>query len=252
MLECHDLGLKGRLLPLSLTFAAGQQVHLLGANGAGKSSLLCLLAGLINPDSGRVCWQGRELSEWGLLALATRRCLLEQQAVPAFSLTVADSLRFYAGIDDCRALPALLEEHLKIAQFFQQPLNQLSGGQLQRVNIARNLLQIWSAIQTGQGLILLDEPTQGLDLQHQHLLFQLATCLCGLGNTLVISHHQLEHAFNYAQQLLLLKNGKLVAADTPPALADNTSALSHTFDCHIQLIHNKNTGYLLHSFPRAR
>src|SRR5690606_34501352 len=115
---------------------------------------------------------------------------------------VNESLYFF--IPNLFEIPEQLESALEIGPFLNKSMQQLSGGELRRVQIARALLQIWPAIERGHALVLLDEPLQGLDLRHQSLLMQLLTDIAAKGNSLIISNHDLNLCYRYADKVALL------------------------------------------------
>ncbi|GAB3035892.1 ATP-binding cassette domain-containing protein [Bowmanella dokdonensis] len=244
MLRVQRLTLSNRLIDIRLTVSGGESVHLLGPNGAGKSSLLLTLAGLLQPDAGEVSWQGRSLDQQSPMELAGYRCLMEQQQQTQFAVTVRECLAFASpGL----TLPEELEAALEIRQFWSRPMNQLSGGELRRVQIARSLTQIWPAVEAGEAMILMDEPVQGLDFSHQHKLCQLLKKLTGRGNVLVISHHQLNLAQMYATRICLLKDGKLLADGSPQQTLE-PGLLQQVFDCQVRVLTDTEQNRLIQTY----
>ncbi|QJR79794.1 ATP-binding cassette domain-containing protein [Alteromonas pelagimontana] len=225
-----DITLATRLRGISLHLHAGVCTHILGANGAGKSSLLLILAGLCKADSGAFLLDGKTIAEFGLAELAGFRGFHQQQTHILFELTARELFQFYANRnagDDY--LPAELEQALEVSHLLPRPLNQLSGGEQQRVNLCRAFLQVWSAVERGRAVLIFDEPLQGLDIRHQHALLILCRRLSAAGNTIVLSCHDLQLSAQYADQVVLLKKGKVVSAGAP--LSVMTSAmLQQVFD----------------------
>lgn len=183
-------------------------VHILGNNGSGKSTLLAVMSALLSSDSGTVELLGKDLSEYDLIELANLRCFQEQGHNQVFTITVRETLQFFSASAE---MPESLEQALEIKPFMNRELTALSGGEQRRVHIARVLLQIWPAIENGSALILLDEPIQGLDYRHQHLLFGLLNQLASKGNLVVVSHHDLNLCYQYADELVLLKDKRVYA-----------------------------------------
>ncbi|AWL11818.1 Iron-chelate-transporting ATPase [Saliniradius amylolyticus] len=236
MIRLQAVTVTGRLQDISLNLTSGQCVHLIGANGAGKSSLLTVLAGLLDIDSGQYLLLNNAINTYQPAELAYYRTFLEQDYHCAFPLTVAELLDYYSGgshIDD--SLAAALE----ISAFYHRPLTALSGGELQRVHLARVLLQLWPQIEHGQALLLLDEPLQGLDYRHQHQLLTLLNALAIKGNLVVMSSHDLTMSFDYADRLVLLKNQRLLACDTVGELVESTR-LAETLDCRVHWLYDSN------------
>jgi vitamin B12 transport system ATP-binding protein len=207
MLKFEQLFLAGRLNGVSGQVLSGEFVHVLGTNGAGKSSLLCALAGLLQPEHGQIWVKQKEIQDYSLPQLARLRCLQEQQQNSAFALTVAEILYFFSEQREC---PNDLEVALEIRHLLNKPLNRLSGGEAGRVHIARALLQVWSSISQGRAIILLDEPNQGLDFKHQHLLFGLLRRLSKIGNAVIVNHHDLNLCQQYADKIWLMQSGQIV------------------------------------------
>ena len=230
MLNFSHIGVKSRLNDVSGCAYAGQFVHVMGTNGSGKSSLLHVLAGLLAVDTGKVSLNEQILEHYSLVQLAKFRCLQEQQQHSSFALSVAEVLHFFSGH---HGLPDELEHALELSHFLQRPLNQLSGGEAKRVHIARALLQIWPAIEMGQALILLDEPNQGLDFKHQHLLFQLLASICQKNNLVIVNHHDLNLCQQYANQIWLMQSGQIVESLTSLDNIEN-EVLAGIFGCGIR------------------
>ncbi len=232
MLVIEDCQLVPRLQTINACSEAGQQIHLLGENGAGKSTLLHILSGLLSPEKGKVEFRGQDVHQMPLNQLAHFRAYQEQQQQTHFSLKVEESLQFFSRT---QGLPSELEQALEIVDFLSRPLQTLSGGELRRVHLARVMLQIWPALSSGHGFLLLDEPTQGLDFRHQHQLFMLLSILCERGNTVVVSHHDLNLCYRYAQQIWLLKGGALLAQGAPQQVM-NCNILETAFTCKIEQV----------------
>ncbi|KXI30763.1 ATP-binding cassette domain-containing protein [Paraglaciecola hydrolytica] len=230
MLDFNHVEIKHRLKNVSGSAQAGQFVHVMGTNGSGKSSLLHSLAGLLSLDKGMVRLNRQDLQHYSLPQLATIRCLQEQQQQSMFALSVAEVLHFFSGQ---HGLPEELEQALELKDFLPRPLNQLSGGEARRVLVARALLQVWPAIERGQALVLLDEPNQGLDFKHQHLLFQLLAQICQQNNLVIVNHHDLNLCQQYANQIWLMQKGQIVESLRSLDSISN-QALSHIFGCGIQ------------------
>jgi vitamin B12 transport system ATP-binding protein len=230
MLNIEALTVKDRLVDITCQAFAGQFVHVMGNNGSGKSSLLHVIAGLLAGQCGRVEVLGQNLTQFSPGQLANFRCLQEQHHPLVFGLTVAEALDFFTQGHN---LPSELVSALDIAEFLERPMQSLSGGEHKRVEIARVLLQVWPALQEGKALILLDEPTQGLDFKHQHWLFKQLQTFAELGNVVIVSHHDLNLCQRYANFVWLMDKGRLVASlSALDELSD--SQLSQIFSCPIQ------------------
>lgn len=244
MLKLENITISRRLESVSLEFQAGQMVCLLGANGAGKSSLLSAVSGLLTCASGQIIISDKDIAAYSLSQLASFRCYQEQQSISHFELTVEDALSFFSANTD---LPERLDAALEIGQFAKRKLNTLSGGESRRVHIARVLLQIWPAIIEGRGLILLDEPIQGLDFKHQHLIFKLLKEFTTAGNLVLLSHHDLNLAHRYSDRVILMLQGKVIANGDVDSVM-NKAFLEQAFGCKIDSIEDQSNNRLFQSY----
>ncbi|MGW0604375.1 ABC transporter ATP-binding protein [Streptomyces sp. NPDC002640] len=208
--------LDGRLVldGVSLAPRPGSVTGLLGPNGSGKSTLLRLLAGVLAPTSGVVVLDGRPLGEWGRRTVARRVAVVEQHAETLVELTVLDVVRL-GRIPHRRAwTPATARDEAAVRAALastgltdraDRPWHTLSGGERQRVQIARALAQ-------EPRELLLDEPTNHLDVQHQ---LDLLNLVAELPVTSVVALHDLNLAAMYCDQLVVLREGRVVAAGSP-------------------------------------
>lgn len=214
---CLKLGRKTILSEVGLQLQAGQLLALLGPNGAGKSTLLRVLSGSLAPHQGSVRLDGELIEGLDPRTLAMRRAVLPQQLPVAYGFTCLDVVMMgrvphrggaSAGpVDRGFALDAL--STLGMASFAQRRVETLSGGEHQRVHLARALCQLSSPPQGKTPLLLLDEPTSALDLAGQHRVLDLARSLARKGLAVVAVLHDLNLAARYADRVLLLKGGRL-------------------------------------------
>lgn len=236
MLRFDSVSLDARLYDISLSLDAGQWWTLLGPNGAGKSTLLSLAAGLEKASSGEVSIGGRPLSQIDIGHLSEYRCLASQFYRSEFNISVRESFLFFNGFCD---IPGLIESHLEVACLLDKVVESLSGGEKQRVHLARNLMQLWPRIELGKALILLDEPLQQMDVSFQAKALELISKLHQLGNTIVMSHHDINQAVQHSTHICLIKDGRIFDdGDTHAVVTlDKLQTLySHTF----QLVKNEH------------
>jgi cobalamin transport system ATP-binding protein len=202
---------------VALEVEAGAWVCVIGPNGAGKSTLLAAIAGLV-PFDGRVALDGRALPSLSRKERARTVALVPQQPVIPQALRVADYVLLgrapYLGPfgaerpADVEVVRSVLER-LDLWWAAGRRLDALSGGELQRVVLARALAQ-------QAPVLLLDEPTTGLDLGHQQRVLELVASLRATeGLTVVTSMHDLTIAGQFAERFVLLDGGRIVA-DGPP------------------------------------
>lgn len=213
LLAASALAVANRLAPLDLAWQGGQLVALLGPNGSGKSTLLGALAGLL-PGQGEVRIGGESLADLSWLALAQRRAMLPQRQPQLFHIPVFQVLSL--GLDEAQsaagqneAIQALCQA-LELDALLARDFSRLSGGEQQRVLIARTLLQVWPSLNPGGRVLLLDEPLAGLDLHHQLALLRLLKQLAGQGLLVVLAIHDINLAIDWADRLLCLQQGRVV------------------------------------------
>ncbi len=202
---------------VDLTVEAGEWVAVIGPNGAGKSTLLRAIGGLL-PAGGAVSLLGTPIDRLRRRARARTVATVAQSPVVPPGMSVFDyvllgrtpfvSLLGRESAADLTAVTALLDR-LDLAGFADRELDTLSGGERQRVFLARALAQEPS-------LVLLDEPTSALDIGHQQEVLELVDTLRrDQGLTVLATMHDLSIAGGYADRLVLLADGLVVAAGTP-------------------------------------
>lgn len=200
----------GILSPVSLHLRPGRVLGVLGANGAGKSTLLRLIYRFNRPQAGRVLVDGEDIHRLPARRVAQRVAAVLQEQPTDFALSVAEIValgraphrRGFAGpsAHDAHLVDHALDR-LSLHDFATRPFGTLSGGERQRVMVARALAQ-------QPGLIVLDEPTNHLDIRHQLEVLRLVR---GLGATVVASLHDLNLVQGFADDLLVLADGKPLA-----------------------------------------
>jgi ABC-type cobalamin transport system ATPase subunit len=243
MIQLQDISLDKRLVHITLDLAAGQFVHVLGANGAGKSTLLRVMAGLQSPHNGDVYWQGQNLADMPLLTQASIRGYHEQQNNGQFEILVEEFLSFFTGKVD-EFSPEPIENALEIKALMQRKLCHLSGGEIQRVMLARALLQIWSRITLGQAIVLLDEPLHSLDIRHQLSLLRLLSSISQWGNLVVMTSHDINLSVNSASHICLIKNGSIAAWGRPLQVMTEDNLMS-VLGCRLRLVQSNEASYFL-------
>ncbi|WP_088236904.1 vitamin B12 ABC transporter ATP-binding protein BtuD [Kosakonia oryzendophytica] len=210
LLQLLDVGAAGRLGPITSTIGRGEILHLVGPNGAGKSTLLTRLAGL-SGGQGCVLFDGQPLERWPATQLARHRAYLAQQQTPPFAMPVWHYLSLHQPDGAQSALLLEIAGKLGLNDKLDRAVNQLSGGEWQRVRLAAVILQIHPRGNPSGQLLLLDEPMNGLDIAQQAALDKLLCELVASGITLVMSSHDLNHTLRHTHQAWLLNGGKLIA-----------------------------------------
>jgi iron complex transport system ATP-binding protein len=239
----------GRHLILSgvdVAVTKGEWVAIIGPNGAGKTTLLRALAGII-AFAGQILIDGRPAGVSTRREIARQIALVPQQPETPHELTVAEyvllgrtpHIGYFAT--ETRADRLAAERaiaRLGLRQFTGRVLGSLSGGELQRVVLARALAQEAS-------ILLLDEPTSALDLGHQQQVLELVDRLRRESNLTVVSTmHDLSLAGQYADRLLLLDGGKVVVDGTPTDVLSEDTVAAH-YGAHVQVIRDKGNVFVL-------
>ena len=228
MFELIDIGLHYGSNPvlsdINLSLRPGQLTVILGPNGAGKSSLLRLAAGeLSSPQqgvTGEVQFCGKVISNWPLEDMSRRLAVLPQQSSLSFPFLVEEVVMLGRTPHDSgferdrqtvqQSLAAVDARHLA-----RRTYTQLSGGEKQRVQLARVLAQVWDAQGEPGGALLLDEPVSALDLAHQKQLMELLKSRAERGDCIAVALHDLNLAAAYADQVVLLSGGALHSLGSP-------------------------------------
>ena len=218
------------LRDINLAVDRGQILGLAGPNGAGKTSLLRLVAGDIPLSAGHLLIGGRPAGDWPRRELARQLAYLPQLSLLNFPYTVEEVVALGriphdSGADRDGEIMAEVMAATDITLLRHRLYTRLSGGEKQRVQLARVLAQIWDADARAGGLLLLDEPTTALDLSHQQLVLAAVSTLAARGCAVVLVIHDLNLIAGVADQIAVLQAGRLVAAGTPAAVF--TEALFH-------------------------
>lgn len=209
LLQLHALEEAGRLGPVTALVDNAQMLHLVGPNGAGKSTLLARIAGLTQ-GKGCVRLNDRPLAQWHAPQLARHRAYLAQQQTPPFAMPVWHYLSLHQQIND--SVVEEITHKLGLGDKLGRTVNQLSGGEWQRVRLAAVIAQIHPAANADGQLLLLDEPMNSLDVAQQAALDGILNELVAAGITVVMSSHDLNHSLRRAHQVWLLRQGKLIAS----------------------------------------
>lgn len=227
MLEARNVtyqaGSKKILDGVSVQVAPGETVGIVGPNGAGKSTLLRILCGFdIAPDHGAVFLDGAPLSSYGLRNLARRRAVLAQEQelraeFPAFDVVLLGRNPHVSDGESPRDFGIAAEalRQVQADSLSQRVYTVLSGGEKQRVALARGAAQIWDEVPGGARYFLLDEPTNNLDLEHRHRMLERARGWSRSGIGVLVVLHDLNLAAQYSDRMVVLNEGMRVAGGTP-------------------------------------
>lgn len=217
-----DYGAERVIEDLSLEFPAGAVTALIGPNGCGKSTLLKSLTRIVTSTSGHIEVEGKPLRDYSSKALAKKIAFLPQVLPVPDGITVRQLVAYgrsphndiwgRLGSDDKSTVDAAMRQ-LEVLDLADRHVADLSGGQRQRVWIAMIVAQ-----QTP--IVLLDEPTTFLDINHQVELLKFTRRMAAEGKTVIAVLHDLNQAFRYADHVAIMKGGKLIASGNPVSVAD--------------------------------
>ncbi|MFP8965736.1 ABC transporter ATP-binding protein [Pokkaliibacter sp. CJK22405] len=228
---------------LDLQLASGKVSAIVGPNGCGKSTLLNTLARVLSPEKGQVILEGKALAKFKVREIARRMALLPQETTAPEGMSIEDLVRFgrqphQSWLQQWSEEDALaVQEAIAAASLTgmeQRLLEELSGGQRQRAWIAMAIAQ-----QTP--LLLLDEPTSALDLGHQIEVFELIRHLAEQGKTVAMVVHDLQSACRYADELIAMKAGRIIAQGSPAQVL-TPALVRELYEVECQIIHDPHSG----------
>lgn len=210
----YSFGKQPILNDISLHVAQGSFTALLGPNGCGKTTLLRCIGGLLKPQSGTIILQGKELRDYNPRQLAQQLSFVRQQASTDFEFTAFDLVMMGRNPyqkhleNESQSDRQLVEQCMRQANTWHLRdsfPHEMSGGELQRVMIARALAQ-------STPIMLLDEPTSNLDIAHQFDIMEMLSNICQRqGKTILLVVHDLNLALRYCPQAVLLHNYGIIA-----------------------------------------
>ncbi|MBW2027788.1 MAG: ABC transporter ATP-binding protein [Deltaproteobacteria bacterium] len=229
---------------IELEIAPGEILGVLGPNGSGKSTLLKIMDGMLSPQEGRVLLRDRNLSSFGRAAIAREIAMVAQEnhfrfSFPALEVVLMGRfphlkrLQFESDRDMEIALSCM--EATNTRELADRSIHELSGGEKQRVLIARALAQ-------EPKIILLDEPTSFLDLKHKRDIFHLISTLTrNRGLSVVVISHDIDIATQYCHRVLLLKDGCIYSIGEPEKVI-TSETISAVYDCPVLVDRSPATG----------
>ncbi|MDN5205343.1 heme ABC transporter ATP-binding protein [Fulvivirgaceae bacterium BMA10] len=250
----YKIGGKAILENISITIPPGSLTAIVGPNGAGKTTLLKILTGEYSTKNQNIFINQVPIQKLGTEALSKIRAVVPQSAHVNFPFTVEEIVAL--GRYPHKKLKATNAEiidsvmHItEIAALKDRIYMTLSGGEKQRVQLARALAQIWER-STDPSYLFLDEPTANLDIAQQHQIFEHTKRMCGSNVGILMIIHDLNLAAQYADHLIYLKQGSIVAQG-PAEFMIKKHWIEETFSYPVDLVPDRSSGrsYII---PRAK
>lgn len=241
-LHTENLSLKvaNRLLldTINISLNPGEVVALIGPNGAGKSTLLRTLTGFQQPTRGRVSLNDQDLISWPGESLSRLRAVMRQQSTMAFSWRVEEVIAMGRAPWPSETTDRVVSQVIALTgcdDLKGRDFCRLSGGEQQRVQLARALAQLWHD-NMPRGWLFLDEPTSALDLYHQQHLLRLLKRLAKMGELCVcVVLHDLNLAALWSDRIVLLHQGRVVADGTPEDVLEE-QALQRWYQADLRVL----------------
>lgn len=222
---------------VSFKAQSGSHTVFLGANGAGKSTLLKLISGDLQTSAGEILYHQKKSSSISTKELAKYRGILMQHNTVSMAFSVEELVMMgryphfgnEPSANDWEIVQLSMQE-TKVEHLAKRTYQTLSGGEQQRVQLARVLAQIYEA---QNGILLLDEPTTGLDLKHQNDVLLLTQKLVEKGFSVISILHDLNLASRFADQIVLLKKGQILQTGHPNEVI-NAENIQSVFEIEAQ------------------
>ncbi len=236
-----SIGNKKLLNNVNLQVMPGSFTAIAGPNGAGKTSLLKVLSHESNKYQGEVSINGKDASLYSIAELSALRAVLPQSSHVQFPFSVKQVVEM-GRQQYKKQVPAVLNEVMEltgVSEWINRNYLSLSGGEQQRVQLARVLAQVWE-MKDHPRFILLDEPTSSLDIAQQQLIFSLVKQACNRNIGVLAIVHDLNQVAQFADQLYFLKEGRVVAQGEPKKVFTK-HIIEETFCCRVNVYHDPCT-----------
>ena len=226
---------------VSFSIPKGKVTSLIGPNGAGKSTVMGMISRLIAKDAGLIDFEDRDIAQWKSRELAKKLAILTQHNNVQMKLTVRELVAFgrfpYSGNrltqEDQRIVDQAVA-YMELKEFEDRFIDELSGGQRQRAYIAMVIAQ-------DTDYILLDEPTNNLDIYHATNMMKIVRRMCDeLGKTVILVLHEINYAAFYSDYICAFKDGKIAAfGSVQEVMTKETLSSIYSVDFEIMQIEGK-------------
>lgn len=244
----YSVGEKKILHDISVDFLPGEFTMILGPNGSGKSTFLKIFCGELNPNTGSVKYSDIDVFTLKKIELAKMRAVMSQQPELAFPLTVEEVIMMgryphfvYNPAKKDELICHEIAERMDLADMKSRNYLTLSGGEKQRVQYARVLAQIWEMPGEGIRYLFMDEPLTSLDIRYQQEFLLMAKSLMNASTILVAVMHDINLAVQYADKLVFLKEGELVANGRPLDVI-SSNLINSVFDVQTMILMHPESG----------
>ncbi len=226
---------------VSFEIPKGKVISMIGPNGAGKSTVMGMISRLIEPDTGHVEFHGQKLHHWKSKELSKKLAILTQSNNIQMKLTVRELVTFgrfpYCGGRTTKEDEQIIDKaisYMELDEFEDRFIDELSGGQRQRAYIAMVIAQ-------DTEYVLLDEPTNNLDIYHATNLMKTVRKLCDeLGKTVILVLHEINYAAFYSDYICAFVNGEIAKFGTvEEIMTKETLSDIYKVDFEIMNIHGK-------------
>ena len=235
---------------ISFKINQGEMACIIGPNGSGKSTLIKLISGELIPTTGKLVYLNKEIKNWDITELACRRSILSQSNNLSFPFTIKDIIKMgrypikNSTKENDEKIYEILIEILDLKDKVDQNYITLSGGEKQRVQLARVFSQIWSFENFSKKLLIIDEPTSFLDIKHQYALFDFLEKMNKKGLTIVMVLHDLNHALSFSNKIIMIKESRLLAEGKTSNVIDEEK-LNELFDVKLKIVQeNKKKSFI--------